>query len=222
MQTLSELRQQIELLMEYAVPESHAEAAAELLDHYASDIVALNLLHAFYALLPEGEDDWVRELYLLARRQGSFLLCAAAGLDRYLFAVTSDGAEFLGSFAEGVGDSSVLDFFGFANEEEFLQKVGRADVLEVYEPAALREEYCPMCQVAAGEYHTLGCPVEICPWCGGQLIGCSCRFTVMGVESLDSDEDVERFLELLEGQGRIPFEEEQRPGFLSEDDFREL
>jgi hypothetical protein len=34
---------------------------------------------------------------------------------------------------------------------------------------------CPDCAAGVGEYHVLGCDVEQCPYCGGQLIFCDCR-----------------------------------------------
>jgi len=33
---------------------------------------------------------------------------------------------------------------------------------------------CHDCAVIKGELHVLGCDVERCPLCGGQLIGCEC------------------------------------------------
>lgn len=34
--------------------------------------------------------------------------------------------------------------------------------------------FCHDCKAPHGEYHHLGCDVERCPRCGGQLISCDC------------------------------------------------
>lgn len=35
-------------------------------------------------------------------------------------------------------------------------------------------ERCPDCNALSGHYHHWGCDAEICPSCGGQMIGCDC------------------------------------------------
>ena len=66
--------------------------------------------------------------------------------------------------------------------------------------------------------HTLGCPVEICPWCGGQLTYCNCRFTRMDIDAMEKIEQIEKLLELLEEAGRIAFKKEHSPGYPTMDD----
>jgi hypothetical protein len=68
---------------------------------------------------------------------------------------------------------------------------------------------------AVGEYHLLGCPVEICPWCDGQLSRCGCRFEQLGVDVLEDEEDLEELERILEEKGRIPYSEEQYPSYPS-------
>jgi len=41
---------------------------------------------------------------------------------------------------------------------------------------------CHDCGVKEGEIHQRGCDMEKCPFCGGQLITCSCRYTKLGFD----------------------------------------
>lgn len=213
MATLAELKNEIVLLMKYAVPENRLREAIELVETCATDVVGLNLLRAFYSYLPEGQDDLVRELRLVARKQGAFLVCLKSNIDDYLYLATREGADLLGRLADGLWDQEMLDFFGITDQQALLDRVvataGR------YQPAHQDEDVCPACFAAIGEYHTLGCPVEVCPWCKGQLTYCHCRFTKLEAERLETAADLERLLEALSGIGRIAFASEQRPAYPS-------
>jgi hypothetical protein len=217
--TLQEHRKDIEFLMQYAVPPEQTAAAAALLDKYAADIIALNLLYSFYVHLPEGTDDSVLSLRLVNRRQGVFLLCVSTGNNmHYLYLVNNEAAHIIGTVAEGIVARELLDFFGYADNREVQALTGKLEMLQEYEPYSPDSNLCPSCQVAEGEFHTLGCPVEICPWCNGQLTYCNCRFTKLDIETMDKVAQIEKLEELLEETGRIAFKKEHNPAYPTIDD----
>ena len=217
--TLAERKKDIQFLMKYAVPEAQVKTAEALLDRYDADIIALNLLHSFYVHLPEGKDDSVSGLRLLTRRQGVFLLCVSTGNNmHYLYVVNNEAAHIIGTLAEGIIDRELLDFFGYADNREVLALTKKPEMLQEYKPHTADPGLCPSCHAAVGEFHTLGCPVEICPWCSGQLTYCNCRFTKLDIESMDKVSQVEKLLELLEEVGRIAYKKEHAPGYPTMDD----
>ncbi len=207
---------EIELLMQYAVPDEEMSQARSLLEEYKDDRIALNLFHNFYSFLPEGIDDSISKILLLDRKEGVFLLCAITGIENYLYLVSQEKVEFLGRRDEGIWDDEALKFFGYKSHEECIKKIESLSQFPTYRPAHTDESLCPICFTADGELHTLGCPVEICPWCNGQLTNCQCRFTLTGKEQLNSEPDLEVFQEQLREKGRIPFDEKHhRPSFAS-------
>ncbi|MDX1776301.1 MAG: hypothetical protein R3297_06940 [Desulfobulbales bacterium] len=217
--TVKECKKDIEFLMKYAVPKKQMETAKALLEKYEADIIALNLLHNFYVNLPEGEDDSVNGIRLLTSRQGVFLLCVFTGNGmNYLYIVNRVAAYILGTLAEGIIDRELLDFFGYADNSSVLSLTNKPEDLQVYEPYSADSKLCPSCHVSEGEFHTLGCPVEICPWCKGQLTYCNCRFNKLNTDTLDKVAQVEELMELLEEEGRISFKKEHSPGYPTMDD----
>ena len=214
MPTLNQRLADIKLLMQYAVPPEALAKATALVEKHDTDSVALNIFHAFYSYLPEGLEDAITVLRLLDRRQGTFLICASTGQNDYLYLATSEQAEFLGPLSEGIWEEEVLAFFNHENREAFLKKYADLAAFPVYVPAHLHPDLCPVCHVADGEIHTLGCPVEICPWCGGQLTTCPCRFSQLGIHEMDKETQIDDLTELLNAKGRIPFNaEEQAPSY---------
>ena len=202
--------------MEYAVPDERMDEAVDLLDIYRQDKIALDLLHEFYSFLPDAAEDWVRELRLVCRQKGIFLLAAMTQESGYLYLISSEGVEFQGSLQEGLWDRELLDFFGYEDRDKFMEMCATLDKYQVYEPMDSDLDICPACHTETGELHELGCPMELCPWCGGQLVYCSCRFDKLEVDSLDAEEQLIRFEELLNEQGRIAYSPEQRPSFADE------
>ena len=213
MQTLGDRKKEIELLMRYAVPEAHRQEAAAVVETYGGDSIVLNLLHDFYSRLPDAVDDGIKTLRLLARSQGTFLFCATTFLNDYLYIASLAEVFYLGKLADGIAEEEVLRFFGFADQQTFADRTRDLDGFGIHTPADRDTTLCPACAAAAGEYHTLGCPVEHCPWCNGQLTRCNCRFEQLGIEQLDDESDVERLREKLEAAGRIPFDPKQRPAY---------
>jgi hypothetical protein len=217
--TLADRKQEIQFLMKYAVPAAQAKNAETLLDKYDTDIIALNLLYSFYISLPEGKDDSVTGLRLLTRRQGVFLFCVSTGnAMHYLYLVNKEAAHIIGTLAEGIIDQELLDFFGYGENREVLAFTKNPGMLQEYEPHTTDPNLCPSCHAAVGEFHTLGCPVEICPWCNGQLTYCNCRFTKLNIDAMDKVAQIEKLLELLEEAGRIAFKKEHSPGYPTMDE----
>lgn len=216
MDELKKQRQRIRELMRYGAPDAQLDAAFDLLVVFRDDRIALSVLEEFYSYLPDAENDWIKELRLAGRRKGVFLLAAVTGRDSYLYLVSSEGIEFHGSLAEGYLDGQLLDFFGFADENAFREAGENPENFPEYQAVQVDVEVCPACHAAVGEVHELGCPVELCPWCGGQLVHCSCRFDQLGVEKIADEQELERFEMLLEQKGRISFSPEQRPSFADE------
>lgn len=215
-QSLKKQLDDIKLFMEYAVPKANLKQALALVQKHEGDTVALNIFQAFYSALPEGSDDDIKVLRLLARKEGTFLICATAGLGDYLYLATSEQAELLGTLAEGIREEDILAFFGFKDQDAFSKAHRDLSRFPVYVPAHLHGNLCPVCHAAEGEYHNLGCPVEVCPWCGGQLTECDCRFTQLGVTALDTEPQLDAFLAILNKKGRIPFDAAtQRPAYPS-------
>lgn len=213
---LEEQRKAILEAMDYAVPEKDRAEAEDVLDIYREDRIGLALLLEFYSYPPEAREEWVREIRVVNRQQGIFLLAAITAHEKYLYLVSSEGIEFQGRTADGFLADELIDFFGYDSAEAFTEVCATADSFPVYEPLQLDEDVCPACHAITGEYHELGCPVEICPWCGGQLIHCDCRYEQLGLDAIASEEELLQFETILEERGRIPYSREQRPSFADD------
>lgn len=73
---------------------------------------------------------------------------------------------------------------------------------------------CHDCGCQEGDLHGLGCDMESCPFCGGQLISCDCVYDQLGIDAGPgtwafehglTEEQEKQWLALLEKKGRIPY-----------------
>jgi hypothetical protein len=73
-----------------------------------------------------------------------------------------------------------------------------------------RPPCCGDCGTPLGGFHHLGCDLQICGVCGGQMISCGCRFDEDPLE-LFYDDDVEDDDDDLEIGVVIPLRHDRRP-----------
>ena len=217
--SLATLAKEISLLIEYGAPKDEVSRCKEVLAKYSSDAIALNVFHNFYSYLPEGQDDGITAISRIANRHGAFLFCAATLLSSgYLYLATRESAALIGPFSQGIQEQDMLDFFDWRDDDHFKKEVGEPAKFTEHVPVNESLDLCPVCGTGDGESHAFGCPVEVCPWCDGQLTNCECRFLKTGRHQFSRDSHLDEFLALLEKKGRIPFAADQhRPAFMKED-----
>lgn len=201
------------LFIRYAVPEEEQAAATRLLDGYRDNLMVLRLLSEHYRNLPEACEEAVIRIAEIARRQGVFLFAAVTAGSAFLYVVSSDAVVYLGPYRIEL-EQELLDFFGFSGQQDYLARCPPVGTLrELEEDASGLPVCCPVCGVAEAESHLLGCSVEICPWCDGQLTSCGCRFTQLQLEEIETDEHLAAFERILVEKGRIAFQAEHRPAY---------
>lgn len=82
---------------------------------------------------------------------------------------------------------------------------------------------CGQCHVPDGALHRLGCDMEVCPFCNGQLNSCPCSYAMLGLLSKENskeygfltqevyenglnDEQSEKWAQMVEEKGRVPLQ----------------
>ncbi len=204
--------EEIQILIRYAVPQDELDAALELVEKYKEDNLILRTFHEYYSTLPEGREEAVTRIATLAVKQGVFLFVVVSTNNEYLYVVSAETVVLLGAYGDEIAPE-VVTFFEFSSQDEFLKECIPAHELEVYKEKGKIEEICPVCGVLEGEEHLLGCVVEVCPWCEGQLNSCNCRFEQLEVDEIVDEEQLEVFEDMLSAKGRIPFAKDHKPAY---------
>lgn len=207
------LVEEIELFIQYAVAENETEQAIALVDNYRNNPLILKLMREYYSTLPEAREEPVVLISRLLVHQGVCLFVASTPSFAYLYVVSTDHILLLGEYRQEV-KSEVLSFFGFDSQDSFLKTCPAVAELEPYDDSGDRSQVtCPACGAIEEEYHILGCAVEVCPWCDGQLSKCNCRFEQLDTDEITTEEQLEEFVDLLTAKGRIPYRKNQAPAY---------
>ena len=210
-QPMDKLIKEIKLYIRYAVPEHELRDAVAVVDRYRQNRMVLNLLREHYVALPNAEEEAVIRIAKLVQSQGVFLFVLITASTAHLYAVSLEEVVWLGEYLSEM-DAEIMAFWGFTDQEEIAKICVPISELQEYAGGAGGNKgECPACGVEEGEYHILGCSVEVCPWCEGQLNKCNCRFEQLEVDMVDNEEQLERFLDFLTAKGRIPFQLQQAP-----------
>ena len=211
-----EVVKEIELFIQYGVQEHEQHGAIALLQRYKNDAIALQLMKSFYTSLPEIHEEAIGRIVFINKKDDIFLLGLSTARHVYLYLATEQKALLLGENGQEFSEPEIFTLFGYLDAQDIFEKYPTFISCEEYEPvSASGSRFCPACMAAVGEYHLLGCPVEICPWCDGQLSRCGCRFEQLGADVLEDEEDLEKLERILEEKGRIPYSEKQYPSYPS-------
>jgi hypothetical protein len=207
------LYQETMVFLRYAVPDEHLALAMQVVDRYREDIPGLLLLREYYRSLPEVREEAAERVVEMASYQGVILFAVITEGYEYLYVMEGDRVVYVGEGGREV-DEELLAFFGFPAHEDYLRACRMLREHEVYSGTIqVVAGRCPACFAHEGEFHQFGCPVEVCPWCLGQLNRCNCRFDQMGVEQIGDDGEIARFQRLLIEKGRIRFRQDQAPAY---------
>ena len=193
----------------YSVKEQDHNQALGFLKKYEQDPVILTLLRTFYSALPQSIEEPVIKVVNVRQKQGGYLLAVSTIDHEYLYFADQKEAVYICRLEDGIDEKEILDFFNYKNGEELAHECQA--VQEDGEFSSTEEETscsCSVCSAKDGEFHELGCPIEICPWCDSQLTGCTCRFDKLGVDEIVDEEQLLSFFELLSEKGRIPYKKE--------------
>ncbi len=215
-QTNKKLAEEIQIFIRYSVAENEQRLAEAALASYRQNGGALRVMKDFYARLPELRQEAVRKVSNIVVRRDACLVEVDTENFAYLYFCTATELIYLGEKKDGISDREVLRFFGQTADNEFFAgtDTDAENGVSGYDQQEMDEKFfCPSCGVAEGAFHLLGCSVEICPWCDGQITYCNCRFEKLGVEEIDTERQLDRLEILLNEVGRIPFSADHAPSY---------
>lgn len=216
-EALEKIIEETKLLIRYAVSAEEQSSACDYLGFYHEDLFALGVIKDYYKTLPEAREEALLKMSVIEQKEQVYLFLLSTAKHHYLYLTNGEEGTFLGEYEGGIVDDHIRSFFEYPDQESFKKAHSSMEGYGEYLPLErMNEEICPSCGAKTGNMHTLGCPVELCPWCGGQLNHCNCRFEQLGVEELTDEKKIDELEERLEKKGRIPYAKEQRPSFLKE------
>ncbi len=202
-------------LIRYSVKRKDRDKAVTFLKKHRNDPLYLSLLKEFYSALPEGVEEPVLQVTTIRCRCGSSLVAVSTDKNEYVYFADKKRAVYICRAGEKVDEQEILDYFDYPDSDEMStesQNSGGRDQPEQKEPSS----GCPVCLAVVGEVHEFGCPLEVCPWCDGQLTHCNCRFDKLGVDEIVDEEQLLSLFELLNEKGRIPYKKEQGLSYPSD------
>lgn len=209
-----QLIEEIKLFIQYGVKAQEKKIAEDTMAAYLNNPMVLKVLKDYYSSMPDLQEEAAIQISKIVSRQGMYLFSVKTENNEYLYFYNGEKSFYIGEAEEGIGDAEVLRFFGYASNKDFLKDQTVFSNLPV-SPRVDEEAkaFCPACSVAEGEIHHLGCPVEVCPWCEGQISYCNCRFDKLGVEEIVTEAELELFEIILNEKGRLPFARGQGPSY---------
>jgi len=207
------LLEEITLYVKFCVTEEEFSEAMALVERYKDNELALRLFKEYYSTLPEAHEEAVLKISELIHHQGVYLFVVVCTSHSYVYVASAEHILYLAQYQKEI-TKEVLTFFGYSSQKEFLATCIPVEDLKVYgKDEKGKGEPCRACGVEVGELHLLGCIVEICPWCDGQLSSCNCRFEQLKTEEIESEEQLETFIDMLSEKGRIPYVVNHSPAY---------